>query len=142
MTSVQALQLEIQRLNEQIDKIGEARNQEVLDLQKSFAERIREMEKLNGKQFIEENEQLKQKLKEASDTIKTQHDEIIELKRQIRIHETNARDAMEREDSLTSQLEQARIAVNNYQRPTSQTDISKLIESMEEQLVTLANIIT
>ena len=130
-------------LRRQLDLLAEARNQEVLDLQHHFAERIKELERLKGLDKSAEVEALNAKIIELERESVKQKEEIIQLRQTVKELEGKLRDAEKSKDEMEYSLERARIqAMQAAAKPkTPEINIDEIFASFEEQMEGLADVI-
>lgn len=133
-------------LRKQLELLAEARNQEVLDLQHHFAQRIKELEKLKGLDRSAEIEALNAKIIELEGDRVKQKEENIQLTQTVKELERKLKEAEQSKEDMSYALERARIqamqaAAKPPPPPQPEINIDEIFASFEEQMAELADVI-
>lgn len=134
-------------LRKQLELLAEARNQEVLDLQHHFAQRIKELEKLKGLDRSAEIEALNAKIIELEGDRVKQKEENIQLTQTVKELERKLKEAEQSKEDMSYALERARIQAMQAAAkpppppPQPEINIDEIFASFEEQMAELADVI-
>ena len=145
--SIISYQKEIESLNRKLITLGEARNQEILDLQHRFAARLRELERQKGFENFEELKKLNEKITELEVTIAEKDKENLELKNENSELREKLKEAGKKQEDTSFLLEKARIDILKLQMEKQETDnqpeidYQELLKPLEDQLECLKAVI-
>lgn len=153
---IDSLKKEITSLNKQLVLLGEARNKEILDLQRRFADQIRELQRSKGLDSVDEIENLSKKIEELESALVLKENEIQNIKLANTELEKKLKNATEQNERTSLLLEKARIdtlkaqseaaeakkMVDELNNKNTDVDYEELLKPFEDQLKKLKEIIT
>lgn len=153
---INSLKQEITSLNKQLVLLGEARNKEILDLQRRFADQIRELQRSKGLDSVDEINNLNKKVEDLESALALKDKEIQNLKSANIDLEKKLKEATEKNEKTSLLLEKARIDALKAQSEAAEAkkladeanskneeiDYEELLKPFEEQLEKLKEVIT
>ncbi|OHS97301.1 SMC protein [Tritrichomonas foetus] len=143
MSDIETYKKEIDSLNRQLVLLGEARNQEILDLQHRFADRIRELEKSKGFDKFDEITALKTKISELEAKVAAKETENQDLKNHNNELQKQLKEANESHEKTSFLLEKARIEIlKTKSEAPPEIDFEEMLKPLEDQLNMLKGVVT
>lgn len=154
--NVDCLKKEITSLNKQLILLGEARNKEILDLQRRFADQIRELQRSKGLDNTDEIKNLNKKITDLEGVLASKDQEINNLKSKNIDLEKKLKDEVEKNnrnsvllekshtDLLKAQFEaaEAKKIADESSNKSNNIDYEGLLKPFEDQLEKLKEVIT